>query len=400
MRNLFFAFLLLSIGVTSCSFEKNVIIGNIAGLEKGDIVYLASGNILQTPSFVKSVTVRTRGEFLLKTRLHDAFVTISVGKNGKRFNATARNNYGFFLEGFSTIELIGEVSNLDYLQISGGLYSLPEMAELNSVRKEALSLQRKGLDLFNYILALKKAEKTPSEGDKVEHRSKSYADLQEEAMTLLKMSSSVFSSQDTLNTAFLLNNPNLAYSAELLLSNSDFKTDLALLEKTYLTFSPLVQNTNAGKLIAQQIGAIKKTAVGKIAPVFSTLDMNGNNVSLSGFNGRYVLLDFWATWARSHKRIAPELVSLYGKYGGPDFQIIGVATDEHSVDNWKNVISAEKLNWTQINDTDTPSDLKIQNLFAVMEVPTCFFISPDGKIIAKGHPKDILPIVEDTLSKL
>lgn len=400
MKKTLLAFLILSLGFTSCSFEKNIIIGHISGLEKGDVVYLASGDILQTRELIKSITVRSDGEFELKTSFSDSYVTISVGENGKEFNPKSQNDYGFFLEGFSTIELVGAVSDLDYLQISGGLYSLPVMAELNTIRENALSKQKEGFDLFNYILALKKAKKTPKDGENKNYATKSLAELQEMAMRFLKTSSSVFSSQDTIKTKFLLDNPDLAYSAALLLSNYDLKAEISLFEKTFFGFSPRVQNTNAGKLIARQITAIRKTTVGNIAPDFTALDINGNSISLSDFNGKYVLLEFWATWCRSCKRITPEIVSLYGKYEGPNFQIIGVTIEDFRQDNLKNAILQNNRNWIQINDSFAPNDIKIQNLFAVTEVPTCFFIGPTGKIIAKGLPKDVIPIIENTLANL
>src|SRR5690606_24027542 len=68
--------------------------------------------------------------------------------------------------------------------------------------------------------------------------------------------------------------------------------------------------------------------VGNAAPLFTLKDINGNDVSLESFRGKYVFIDFWASWCRPCREENPNLVALYKEFGGEDFEIISVSLDE------------------------------------------------------------------------
>ena len=127
----------------------------------------------------------------------------------------------------------------------------------------------------------------------------------------------------------------------------------------------------------RQSGAV---AVGSMAPEITMPDVNGNNVSLSSFKGKYVLVDFWASWCGPCRGENPNLVAAYNKYKGKNFTILGVSLDK-TKDAWVQAIQQDGLTWNHI------SDLKFWNsaavsLYGFNGIPYNVLIDPTGKVIA------------------
>ena len=119
----------------------------------------------------------------------------------------------------------------------------------------------------------------------------------------------------------------------------------------------------------------------KKAPDFTLPDTSGKSVSLASFRGKYVLVDFWASWCGPCRNENPNVVKAYNQYKGKNFTILGVSLDQNK-DAWKKAIRDDKLEWTQV------SDLKFWNsepaaLYNVSGIPYNFLIDPNGNIIAE-----------------
>ena len=127
----------------------------------------------------------------------------------------------------------------------------------------------------------------------------------------------------------------------------------------------------------QQSGAV---AVGSMAPDITMPDVNGNNLSLSSLKGKYVLVDFWASWCGPCRGENPNLVAAYNKYKSKNFTILGVSLDK-TKEAWVEAIQQDGLTWNHI------SDLKFWNsaavsLYGFNGIPYNVLLDPTGKIIA------------------
>ncbi len=124
-------------------------------------------------------------------------------------------------------------------------------------------------------------------------------------------------------------------------------------------------------------------AAGLTAPHFIAADMNGQTVSPSAFKGKTLLLDFWGTWCGACIQLIPSLKTIYDTYGGPDFEILGIANDTDR-DKWKKMIADKGMNWTHVIDPEG----KVAILYNVKSYPTMMIIDKAGKIVSLKADED------------
>lgn len=159
--------------------------------------------------------------------------------------------------------------------------------------------------------------------------------------------------------------------------------DVSELAPLFDKLDPSLKNTEPGKQIKRSIDALLPTALGAIAPDFTQNDPNGNPVKLSSFRGKYVLIDFWASWCGPCRAENPNVVKAYNKFRNKNFTIIGVSLDKpEGRDNWLAAIKSDGLTWTQVSDLKFWSN-EVALLYAVQSIPHNFLLDPNGKIIAK-----------------
>lgn len=132
-----------------------------------------------------------------------------------------------------------------------------------------------------------------------------------------------------------------------------------------------------------QIDIAAKTGIGKMAMDFTQTDTLGNPVALSSFKGKYVLLDFWASWCGPCRRENPNVVAAYNKYHDKGFNILSVSLDQEGAkDKWMKAIHDDKLTWTHVSDLKFWNN-EVAKEYGIQSIPQNFLIDPTGKIVGK-----------------
>jgi peroxiredoxin len=177
---------------------------------------------------------------------------------------------------------------------------------------------------------------------------------------------------------------------------SEMDQDVASLERRYTKFNKNVQNGFYGKIVKQQIDNSKKGAIGTEAIDFTQADVDGKNVSLSSFRGKYVLVDFWASWCRPCREENPNVVKAFNKYKDKNFTVLGVSLDQSRAP-WLKAIKNDNLVWTQVSDLKGWGN-EAAAKYNIQSIPQNFLIDPSGKIIARNlRGQDLVSKLDEIL---
>lgn len=174
------------------------------------------------------------------------------------------------------------------------------------------------------------------------------------------------------------NSPVSLFAVSVTMQAAENITDV---EKRFSLLNESLRNSPAGKEIGAYIAQAKVGAVGTDAVDFTQNDVNDKPVSLSSFKGKYVLVDFWASWCRPCRMENPNVVKVYNKFKNKNFTVLGVSLDQQK-EAWVNAIAKDNLTWTNVSDLQFWNN-SVAQLYKVQSIPQNFLIDPNGKIVAK-----------------
>ena len=171
-------------------------------------------------------------------------------------------------------------------------------------------------------------------------------------------------------------------------------------EMFYGRLGTALQQTSLGKRLGDEVAMLKAGSPGSMAADFSKKDLHDQQVTLSSYRGKYVLLDFWASWCVPCRKSMPHVKELYEQYKDKGFSVILIADDDNNLPAWKKAIDKDGtdlwpnvlrgIDWDAIRKgTKSPNDL--DNKFGIHSLPTKILIDPTGMIIgrfAKGTDEE------------
>jgi peroxiredoxin len=186
------------------------------------------------------------------------------------------------------------------------------------------------------------------------------------------------------NKQYLKDNPSSPIAMFVLKQYAGYDINADDVEPMFLALPEQLRASPAGKDMTEKLETAKKTGVGKMAMDFTQNDTLGIPVSLSSFRGKYVLIDFWASWCGPCRQENPNVVKAFNAYNNKGFTVLGVSLDQPTAkDKWMKAIHDDKLTWTQVSDLKYwKNDVAVQ--YGIQAIPQNFLIDPQGKIVGKN----------------
>ncbi len=174
-----------------------------------------------------------------------------------------------------------------------------------------------------------------------------------------------------------------------------YQLSLDELKATRAKISPMLDDSPYVKDLDTIIRQLENVQIGKVAPDFTLPDTTGQMVSLTDFRGKYVLIDFWASWCPPCRRENPNVVKAYNAHKNDNFTIIGISLDNNK-ERWMKAIQDDQLTWTHLSDLKY-WDSEIPALYGIRGIPANVLIDPNGVILAHNLTEDQL---HETLDKV
>ncbi|POY37372.1 hypothetical protein C3K47_06310 [Solitalea longa] len=150
----------------------------------------------------------------------------------------------------------------------------------------------------------------------------------------------------------------------------------------------------------QRADIIRKTAPGAIAPDFTVFEKDGKSkITLSSFRGKYVMLDFWASWCVPCRAENVHTKEMYEKYHAKGLEVISFSLD-HELDKWQEALTKDGLIWNNASDLIGGLKSPVAKKYGIDGIPAIWIIDPNGKIITEGvRGEELNKVLESIFNK-
>ncbi len=309
-------------------------------------------------------------------------VILKSGNNGKTVATATSANGTFVLTGsladpdilqlsFSGIKDLTDlfISN-EQVSISGDIHSISSFKISGSQTELDYQIFKVQLDPYKDKLS-KLATQINSEKDATT-RNNLMKEFNEGKTALIKSAS-----------AFMKQKPESSISPFVLyVINPLLEGGITEIESYYNSFVGEAKKGPYAKVIENAINESKLGVVGSMSLDFTQKDINGKSIALSSFKGKYVLVDFWASWCGPCRQENPNVVNVYNKYKDKNFTVLGISLDQDRT-KWLQAIKADNLTWTHLSDLQYWNN-EVALLYKIHQIPSNMLIDPVGKIIGKN----------------
>ncbi len=158
--------------------------------------------------------------------------------------------------------------------------------------------------------------------------------------------------------------------------------EFAPLDSLYRDLDPKAQQTTTGRKLAKRLEVLKRSSIGQPVKDFTQNDVNGRPVKITDFKGKYVFLDFWASWCGPCRAENPNVLKAYNTFKDKRFTVLGISLDDNG-EKWKEAIQKDGMPWTQLSDLKGWKN-EIASYYGIQGIPYSFLLDTNGVIIAKG----------------
>ena len=175
---------------------------------------------------------------------------------------------------------------------------------------------------------------------------------------------------------------NKSVVAPYLIIKNSWQFELPELEEISATFDSSLRASVYYQSVMNRIDILKKVAIGQHAVDFTMNDSLGKPVSLSSFEGKYLLVDFWASWCGPCRGENPNVVKAYQRYNKKGFEVLGVSFDKDRA-KWIKATKVDNLTWTHVSDLQGWGNAA-GKLYGINSIPANVLLDKNQKIIAKN----------------